>query len=183
MNNKFHDLNGEKKDQLLVVVDKRGDHLGLATRDECHMGNGKPHLAFMAFVVDREGKIILARRSRNKSLWGGFWDASVVSHVLPGETAETAAKRRGKEELGIDVDFEDLGAFYYFEKFDDSCENEYCHVLIGKTILEVDFNPVEIIEIRIVTYNELVKEIGKNPKYFTPWLMLSIEKVGLKKYL
>ncbi|MDG7042372.1 MAG: NUDIX domain-containing protein, partial [Nitrososphaerota archaeon] len=127
--NPLHDLKGERKNQILVVVDRMGKPVGLANRETCHTGNGKPHLAFMAFIFDTAGNIILTRRSGSKSLWSGYWDASVVSHVLPGETPETAAQRRGKEEMGVDIKFSDAGAFYYFEKYGNGAENEYCHVL------------------------------------------------------
>ncbi len=174
--NNFHDLSGEQKNQLLVVVDQNGKKLGVAAREECHQGEGKTHLAFMALVIDSERKIILTRRSSKKSLWAGFWDASVVSHVLPGETVEQAAERRGKEELGIEVDFADLGSFYYFAKHGDSAENEFCHVLLGKSDDEIVFNPVEIEEIKKIKLPELKEEIKNNPKIFTPWLKLALEK-------
>ncbi|MBI4991358.1 NUDIX domain-containing protein [Candidatus Gottesmanbacteria bacterium] len=174
--NQFHNLRGEKKDQLLITSDKNGNRIGLATREECHKGDGKTHLAFMALVVDKEKKIILTKRSKKKSLWGGFWDASVVSHVLSNETPQQAAKRRGKEELGIEADFQDLGAFYYFAKYGENCENEYCHVLVGESSKEVEFNPVEIEKIRKISLEELTKEIKNNPEIFTPWLKLALEK-------
>lgn len=176
---KFHDLAGERKNQLLTVVNKNGDPLGVSTREECHNGAGKPHLAFMAFVIDRENKIILTKRSKSKSLWTGFWDASVVSHVLSGETPETAARRRGREELGIKVNFKNLGAFYYHARFGNMSENEYCHCLIGIFNGEIHPNPVEIENIRKVSLAELKDEISAGPGLFTPWLKLALTEISL----
>ncbi len=183
MTNELHNLTGEKKDQLLITCDKKGNIIGQASREDCHKGKGKTHLAFMAFVQDTGGKIILTKRSKRKSLWGEFWDASVISHVLPEETVMEAAIRRGKEELGVKVDFKDLGAFYYNAKHGDSAENEYCHVLIGKTGLTVEPNPVEISEIKKLDFNQLTDELRKHPNAFTPWFKLSLEKFDLKKCL
>ncbi len=176
----LHNLSGEQKHQILITCDKKGNPVGTETRDICHKGDGKTHLAFMAFILDQDKNIILAKRSGSKSLWSGFWDASVVSHVLEGETPQSAAKRRGKEEMGIDVEFEDKGAFYYFAKHGESAENEFCHVLIGKSIQLVDFNSVEIESIRKVTINDLKKEILDYPRIFTPWLKIALEKVEIK---
>src|SRR3989344_2534980 len=148
---KYHDLSGEKSSQILILCDKNGKEIGTATREECHKAEGRPHLAFMAFITDSKRQIILAQRASNKSLWGGFWDASVVSHVLPGETVIDAAQRRGKEEMGVNVKFNEIAAFYYFEKYQEGCENEYCHVLIGKSEKEVNYNPVEINGIRKIS--------------------------------
>jgi len=178
-NHRLHNLKGENKKQLLIVVDKNGNRIGEATREECHSGNGKTHLAFMAFVI-KEGKIVLAKRASNKSLWAGFWDASVVSHVLANETVEEAAKRRGKGELGIEVDFKDIGAFYYFAKHGSGAENEYCHVLVGQTTAQITPNPVEIEKVKEISSEELKKEIKINPKDYTPWFLLALNKYGYK---
>ena len=113
--NNLHDLSGENKQQLLILTDQNGNKIGMGTRDECHSGEGKTHLAFMAFILNGKSEIILTKRSKNKSLWPLIWDVSTISHVLPGETPEIAARRRGKEELGMDVGFKDVGAFFYRE--------------------------------------------------------------------
>jgi len=172
----LHDLKGEQKDQLLQLVDKSGNIVGTATREECHKGKGKTHLAFLAFVFDSGGKIILTKRSKSKTLWGNFWDASVVSHVLTNESVEAAANRRGKEELGVDVEFKDLGAFYYYIKHGESSENEYCHVLVGKTNEYATVNPVEVSEIMHIRVEKLKLMVKKNPEFYTPWLKIALEK-------
>lgn len=176
MYHKLHDSRGERKEQILITVDKDGNRIGQASREECHKGEGKPHLAFMAFVLNKDNKIILTQRSGKKSLWTGFWDASVVSHVLAGETPEAAARRRGREELGIETDFMDLGAFYYHANYNGNSENEYCHVLIGKTNEKIYYNPIEIEEIRPIGKYELRKEIKVNPQIYTPWLKIAVDK-------
>lgn len=176
MSNHMHDLSGERKDQKLQLTDQTGTVIGCATREECHMGDGKTHLAFMALLINKDGNFILTKRSGRKSLWANFWDASIVSHVLPGETVVEAAKRRCREELGIDADFTDLGAFVYREKHGDSSENEYCHVLTGRTEDETDPNPVEISGIKPVTGEELKRDIKIHTDKYTPWLKLAVEK-------
>lgn len=174
--NKFHDLKGEQKEQLLIVCNQYGKKLGLATRLECHQGKGITHLAFMAFLKNKEGKIILTKRSKNKSLWSGFWDAAVVSHVLSGETPQIAAARRSREELGIDIKFKDLGAFYYQAGHGKGSENEYCHVLTGSTLENIHPNPVEIDQVILINLEDLTADIKINPGKYTPWLKKAISK-------
>lgn len=179
MRNTLHNLSGEQKKQLLIVTDKKGQATGVATREECHKGKGKTHLAFVAILFDKKGRIILTKRSNNKSLFPGYWDASYASHVLVGETLKQAARRRGREELGIEVKLKNLGAFYYFAKFKKMAENEYCYVLVGKIDSDVYPNLIEVEEIKRITYLELKKEINKSPKLFTPWLKIALQKFGL----
>ena len=179
--NKFHDLSGENKNQLLILVDEKGKALGTATSEVCHAGIGRLHLAFAAFIVNSKSKIILTKRSEKKSLWPGYWDASTISHVLPGETVESAATRRGKEELGISVEFKDLGAFFYTERYGENAENEYCHILVGRSRETPDFNPVEITEIRNISFADLKNEIKTKPDIFTPWLKIAVEKITINE--
>jgi len=175
----LHNLTGENPDQLLVLTDRSGNQIGTATRKDCHRNKGRPHLAFLAFILDRDKNIILARRSRSKSLWPSRWDATVVSHILPGESPAAAASRRGREEMGVSVRFRDIGAFYYFKKFNGSSENEYCHVLTGTTDRDVESNPVEIDSVKKIKFADLLKEIKISPDIFTPWLKIALEKTSL----
>lgn len=178
-NHPFHDVAGEQKYQLLITCDRDGNPTGQATREECHTDDGKTHLAFMAFVYDESGNIWMTKRSKSKSLWGGYWDSSTISHVLPGETVEDATQRRGKEELGIDVCFAKIGAFYYFAKYNGNCENEYCYVLVGKTSEKPHPNPIEIEGIKLIPAKMLKNEIANTKNVYTPWLELAIQKVTL----
>lgn len=177
--NRLHNLKGEIKTQLLIVTDKNGNKQGLATREECHTGHGRTHLAFLALVINFKGKVLLTKRGKNKSLWPLVWDASTVSHVLPGETVERAARRRGREELGIDVEFKVKNAFFYTEKYKNSAENEYCHILIGVSNLKPEGNPVEIDAIKFLTFPQLKKEILDKPQSYTPWLKMALEKLNI----
>jgi isopentenyl-diphosphate delta-isomerase len=181
--NKLHDLKGENKKQRLIVVDENGKKITTATREECHHGEGLPHLAFVAFLRRRNGKFILTKRSYKKSLWGNYWDGSVVSHVLPGETVEHAASRRAREELGVEVEFQDLGAFYYHQKYGNDSENEYCHVLLGNYDGKVEINPIEISQIHEENCDNILKSIRKKDKLYTPWMIIAFEKIDFKKFL
>lgn len=181
--NIYHNLQGEKKDQSLITCDKKGNVTGRACRQKCHSGYGITHLAFMAFIIDQDHKIILAKRSLKKSLWANFWDASVVSHILDGETAQSAAQRRGKEEMGINMEFEVRGAFYYFAKHENSSENEYCFVLTGKSREIVHPNPVEISQIQKIDAEKLEKLLNTNKNQFTPWLQIAWNKFTILNLL
>ena len=80
----------ENMQQLLVLTDDQGNPIGTATRDVCHRGKGRRHWGFILLVKNSDGKYILCKRADTKSCGAGLWDASVVSHVLPGEAALSA---------------------------------------------------------------------------------------------
>lgn len=53
-------------------------------------------------LIERNGRFLIARRPRGKSL-GGFWEFP-GGKVEPGETAEAALHRELHEELGLQVE-------------------------------------------------------------------------------
>ena len=119
--------------EWLVLVDDNDKELGLDTRENCHKGMGRRHRAFVVFLYDKEGRMLLQRRSMKKKLWPAYWDVSVTSHVYKGETYEEAGIRRSKQELNVDVKKLDRKLDYtYWAKFGDYCENEFCVLLTGK---------------------------------------------------
>jgi len=79
-------------------------------RDEAHR-TGTWHGAFHCLVVyEREGKgyALFQKRSLSKKIAPGKFDVSVGGHYATGEGAATAGPREIKEELGLDVKFDDL---------------------------------------------------------------------------
>ena len=70
-------------------------------------------------LIDRDGRVLLARRPEGKSM-AGLWEFP-GGKLAPGETPEAALIRELKEELGIDVTASCLGAFAFashaYERF------------------------------------------------------------------
>lgn len=170
--------------QILILVDKKDKELGFEEREKCHLGKGIMHRAFMVFLVNKLGQLLLAKRSKNKKLWPEFWDASVVSHVLKGETYKKAAVRRAKEELGINIsekDLEEIGGFSYRSEYKDvGSENEYCRVLVAKLKGKVKPNKEEISEIRFLPKLGITRELSTPKENFTPWFKIGYRIVLAK---
>jgi isopentenyl-diphosphate Delta-isomerase len=163
--------------EWLVLVDDDDRELGLDTRENCHKGMGRRHRAFVVFLYDKDGKMLLQRRSMKKKLWHGYWDVSVTSHVYKGETYEQAGIRRSMQELNTKVtSLERVLDYTYFAKFGDYCENEFCVLLIGKLGGPVAPNPDEIMETKFVTMEALGEDMAKNPDSYTPWFKIAFEK-------
>ena len=59
------------------------------------------HRAITAFVFNDKGEILITKRSSEKKLWPGFWDAACSTHVHDGETYEQSGERRLNDELGF----------------------------------------------------------------------------------
>mgnify|MGYP000919705071 CR=1 FL=1 len=82
------------------------------------------------FVFDSQGRILLQRRADTKYHFGGLWTNSCCGHPRPGEPVATAASRRLREEMGIDVVLEAVASFIYRASDPESglTEHELDHV-------------------------------------------------------
>jgi mutator protein MutT len=61
-----------------------------------------PDVLVAAAVLERDGRICIARRARGDA-WDGYWEFP-GGKLEPGETFAAALSRELREELGIDVD-------------------------------------------------------------------------------
>lgn len=58
------------------------------------------HLVVHVCLFNRDGDMLIQKRTDSKQGWPGLWDVSVGGSVLAGETSPQAAVRETKEELG-----------------------------------------------------------------------------------
>jgi len=165
----------QARQEILVLVDEKDNQIGTDTRENCHLGRGKRHRAYVVFLF-HEGKLILQQRSKLKTLWPGAWDVSFTSHVYPGESYEQAAKRKGIQELGATFGpVKDAYSFVYFAPQGKWAENEFCKLLVADFDGKVKPNPDEIMAIRWTTVKELGAQLKQYPDAYTPWLKLAFD--------
>jgi isopentenyl-diphosphate delta-isomerase len=178
-------------EEFVILVDKNDNPIGLEEKMKCHLPNGKLHRAFTALLFDKEGKLLLTRRSQSKMLWPGDWDGTVASHPRKNETYISSAERRMPEEIGILCKFDYLFKFEYHVPYKNiGSENEICGTLLGIIENTSKFNLVEdeISEIIWTNPQQLIKELQKNPEAYCPWMLIALyllpnsEKSMLSKY-
>jgi len=178
-------------DEYLVLVDKDDNPIGSEEKVKCHLPNGKLHRAFTALLLDKNGKLVLTRRAKEKMLWPGDWDGTVASHPRKPETYISSGERRMPEELGITCKLDYLFKFEYHVPYKDiGSENEICGTLIGIVSDSIQFKVVEdeIDKIKWISASELLLELKNNPKIYCPWMLIALEllekseKSMLKKY-
>lgn len=178
-------------EEMLVLVDENDNPIGLEEKVKCHLPNGKLHRAFTALLFDKEGRLVLTKRSSTKMLWPGDWDGTVASHPRESETYVSSAERRMPEEVGISCKMEYLFKFEYHVPYKNiGSENEICGTLIGIIEPTSKFNLVkdEISEISWMDANKIESELKKNPQIYCPWMLIALfllpssEKKTLEKH-
>jgi len=164
------------EDQI-ILVDKNDQVVGTAEKMAAHK-EGLLHQAFSVLIFNSKGEMLLQKRAKSKYHCGGLWTNTCCSHPRPKETVHQAAKRRLSEEMGIDCDLKEVFSFQYKVTFSNGLtENEYDHVLVGKSEAEPRPDPKEVDECKWADVKTLKSDIKRNPEIYTYWFRILVEKL------
>ncbi len=177
------DLPHKNAGQDVIAVDENDNKIEMVNRLEAHTGEGIRHRAFTALIFDGEGNILLAQRAPEKRLWCTYWDGTVASHPVEGQSQEEATRERLEEELGITPDqYSDLRVtdrFEYRRYFENQgLEHEVCAVLqltLDDTTLEP--NEEEVAGLMWAPYERL----HEHPEWYRqlrlcPWFEIAMRR-------
>ncbi len=159
----------------IVLVDKKDREIGSFGKLRTHK-EGKLHRAFSIFIFNSKGEMLLQKRAKSKYHSSGLWTNSCCSHPQPGESTAQAARRRLKEEMGIECDLKEVSSFVYKAKVGDLIEHEFLHVFLGKFDGCPNPNKKEVADWRWQNKKELKKDIKENPDKYTVWFRIILNK-------
>jgi isopentenyl-diphosphate delta-isomerase len=158
--------------EQVVLLDDEGNAIGTAAKAGVHHDHTPLHLAFSCYVFDSAGRLLLTRRALHKPTWPGIWTNSLCGHPAPGEGVAQAVRRRGRQELGLDLDEVRLAlpAFRYRAVMDNGVvENELCPVFTAVS----DQPPVaaaeEVAGLAWVPWLELRNAVLGGTREVSPW--------------
>jgi len=120
----------------IVEVDPRdGRPIGVVARDVAHQ-TGRWHASIHVWLLLRDGRVVLQRRSPEKDLFPSMWDISAAGHLRPGEDG----LREVAEELGVyphTDELTDLGLVSVQAVVGELRNNEWCRVHVWRSGLEL----------------------------------------------
>ena len=157
---------------LVVLLNEDGTERSTAGKLAAHRPPGQLHRAFSVFLFDADGQVGLPRRADGKRMFAGLWSNSCCSHPRPGEPIGVAARRRVREELGLDCALEEVGLFEYHahDPVSGLDERERVHVMAGLATAPPDPDPREVSDIHAVPFGEVFDRVAQDPSRFSPWL-------------
>ena len=103
--------------EYIDVFDINYNHIGKEEKDKAHL-DGLWHQTFHCWIVRPDNRILFQLRSKDKSTHPDKLDISAAGHLSAGESIEDGI-REIKEELGIDVDFDNLASLGWYKQISD----------------------------------------------------------------
>ena len=168
------------KDQV-ILVDEQDKAIGVMDKLEAHE-KGALHRAFSVFIFNNSGQMLLQQRSMSKYHSPGLWTNACCSHPMPEEDTLSAAKRRLKEEMGMNATLQHQGYILYRTNpvsigFENGLiEHEYDHIYSGKSDDEPKINADEVHSYQWLSLPEVKERVRSNPEQFTHWFKVAMDR-------
>lgn len=126
-------------------------------RGRDRLGVGEYHLVVIILVFSSDGRLLIQKRTPNKTGWPSMWDVSAGGAVTAGEDSATGAERELAEEIGIKHSFKGVRPHFSFSHklgFAD------CYIIerdVDPTQLKLQAS--EVSEVRYATLEEILAMI------------------------
>lgn len=164
-------------EDLVILVDENDQEDGVEGKMAAHL-SGKLHRAISVFVFDSGGRLLLQKRASGKYHSGGLWSNTCCSHPRPNENSAVAARRRLREEMGIDCQLLEMFSFRYCAALSNGLvENEYDHVFFGSHEGEPVPNPEEVEDWKWIDLAGLRVDLTAHPDAYSFWLSVCLDRV------
>lgn len=164
-------------EEQVVLVDQEDNQIGLMGKMEAHE-KGLLHRAFSIFVFNSKGELLIQQRAHTKYHSAGEWANTCCSHQRDGESTLDAAHRRLQEEMGFDVELNEVFSFTYKKEFGNGLtEHEFDHVIFGQYDDAPIMNPEEVADWKYISIEDLKKDIELQPEKYTIWLQIALKEV------
>ncbi|UTW64857.1 isopentenyl-diphosphate Delta-isomerase [bacterium SCSIO 12643] len=164
-------------EEQVVLVDQEDNQIGLMGKMEAHE-KGLLHRAFSIFVFNSKGELLIQQRAHTKYHSAGEWANTCCSHQRDGESTLDAAHRRLQEEMGFDVELNEVFSFTYKKEFGNGLtEHEFDHVIFGQYDDAPVMNPEEVADWKYISIEDLKKDIELEPEKYTIWLQIALKEV------
>lgn len=97
----------QQEAEPVEVVDVSGRLLAIVSASEAHR-QSLPHRAALVLFFNRDGKLLLGKRSKAAVSFPGRWDLTARGHIMPDEASLDTAKRL------VDKEFPGMGGLPFF---------------------------------------------------------------------
>lgn len=160
---------------MLDIVNEFDEVIGQGTRADIHL-NKSMHRATHIILTNSEHQIFVQLRSKSKDTNAGLWDSSAAGHVDAGESYRDCAARELKEELGIQVEVEQLLEIGRLPPA-VAHGNEFVRLYVTQSNDPITLEADEIDDGRWQSLSELDQWIQNRPDEFAPSFLVIWESI------
>lgn len=159
-------------EEILDIFDENNESTGeSASRSKVHT-EGLWHRTVHAYVFRKTGtdiEFLVHLRSPFKDMYPDCWDTRVGGHIKSGMSMEDAIKSEIKEEIGLDVEADDLikGDWYKGGKFPNQEFVQIYFLEYDGKIEDLAFNDGEVQEARWMKAEDIKNSIANGPEKWT----------------
>ncbi len=158
----------------VLLINNNDEMVGTYDKVLAHE-EGLLHRAFSVFIFNSKGQLLIQQRAATKYHSPNLWTNTCCGHPLGNNTLIDDATQRLQEELGFTCELTSIFAFKYHEKVSSTMfENEYDHILIGRSDAVPTPNPIEVQDYDYQTIESINRQLYQTPSIYTAWFKLII---------
>lgn len=156
-------------EEYLDIVDEQDVTIGKETRKKVHEV-GLWHRGVHVFLFNKDGKMLIQKRSADRASNPLRLDCSVSEHVQSGESYLDAARRGLKEELGVaGIQIKRLTKFRMNYGIND---NEISEIYTGEIDTQnINFDNNEIETVFYISMDEIKEKMQHEQNLFCDWFV------------
>lgn len=166
--------------ELWDVLDEEGKQTEKVMRKGEKILKGYYHLGADIWIINSENKILIQKRSSKKRQAPNVW-AMTGGSVIKGETSLQTIERETKEELGIQLNMNEV---QFLKRY--KTEEVWLDTYIIKQDINLDdivMQEDEVSDVKWATYDEIEELVNKNQFLANRWefvksVMKSIQYIG-----
>jgi isopentenyl-diphosphate delta-isomerase len=164
----------------VILVNEQDEQTGTIEKMEAHK-KALLHRAFSVFIFNVKGEMLLQQRALGKYHSPGLWTNTCCSHPRPGEDVEEAARRRLKEEMGIEGSLTKIFDFIYRTDFENGLtEYEFDHVYTGSYSGHLNPDQKEVKDFCFRTMTDIEHDLKHHPEKYSSWFKIAFPLLSLK---
>lgn len=165
-------------DEVITIVDDTDTHVDDMPRSKVVRGKDIYRVSGL-WLMDSDGRVLLAQRSFNKPGGAGQWSIAVEGTVASGDNSEQTIRREALEEIGIN-----LGDVVAIDKvFVSTTETKFFNQLffiqMPFEVADIVIQKEEVAAVRLADLSELEADVESNPSKYVqqiPEYLASLRK-------
>jgi isopentenyl-diphosphate delta-isomerase type 1 len=150
--------------EYIDIFDEFNNSTGkIKEKNQAHE-DGEFHRTAHIWIINDKNELLLQKRSAHKKSYPNYWDTSAAGHIQSGESVVQGALRELKEELGLNVNKNELKYLSTIKSTKDPKNMEFCYVYLlkcNKKIEEYIFEDNEVSEVKYVYFEALEQMANK----------------------